>query len=372
MPQIGLKTLKTARRPTRQRNKSLTKNGMLRKVVITGGGGFLGKTILRHCRKRGWEVRAIGRTPRPEISMIDGVEFFALDIASEKNIPNLTQIFEGSDVVFHTAAKAGVWGKYKTFERSNFTGTQNVIKACLASGTRNLVYTGTPSVTFNGQSISGGNESMPYYTGNLSPYAKTKAMAEAAVRKAHSAQLRTVSLRPHLIWGPGDPHLLPRVIEQASQLKLRIVGDGKNRVDLTHVENAAHAHILAAEALLADAPAICAENLYGNGKAYFVSDGKPVELWTWINTFLKGLGIPAVSCNIPFKGAYRAGAFLEFFWKIFGIAGEPPITRFVATELSHDHWFDISALRNDLNYVPIVSNDDGVQALLSYFRGGRA
>lgn len=340
------------------------------RVAITGGAGFLGKNLLTACLERGWEVRALGRTPRPELAALDGVEFFSLDIASAKNLPKLSEIFSGCDVVFHTAAKAGVWGKYKTFERANLTGTQNVVAACKNAGTRNLVYTSTPSVTFNGNAISGGNESLPYYTGKLSPYAKTKAEAEAFVRAAHSPDLRTVSLRPHLIWGPGDPHLLPRVIDQASQMKLRIVGNGKNKVDLTHVKNAVHAHLLAADALLSDAPSVCAEAEAprGNGKAYFVSDGAPVVLWDWINTFLKSLGIPAVERAIPFKSAYRAAVFLEWFWKLFGVAGEPPITRFVATELSHDHWFDISALRKDLGYEPLVSDEEGMRDLIAYFR----
>ena len=334
-------------------------------AVITGGAGFLGKTIARQCRERDMRVRLVGRTPHPELAD-ENTEFFSLDISAKKNVPALAKIFDGADVVFHTAAKAGVWGKMRDFERANVAGTRNVIAACRAAGTRNLVHTSTPSVAFNGGDIRGGNESLPYCAGTLSPYAATKAEAERLVRAAHSPELRTVSLRPHLIWGADDPHLLPRVIERAAQMKLRIVGDGKNRVDLTHVENAAHAHLLAAEALLANAPALC-EN-FGNGKAYFVSDGAPVVLWDWINEFLNGVGVPAVSQRISFKSAYRAGTFLEFFWKIFGVAGEPPITRFVAIELSHDHWFDISAIRRDLGYAPRVVPAEAFSALISAFR----
>lgn len=336
-------------------------------VAITGGGGFLGKTILRQCCERGWRVRAIGRTSRPELSACPDVDFFPLDISLEKNVGELAKIFSGVDVVFHTAAKAGVWGKFRDFERANVAGTQNVLTACRSAGTRNLVYTSTPSVVFNGNAIAGGDESLPICDDKTpSFYARTKAAAEALVRAAHSPDLRTVSLRPHLIWGIGDPHLLPRVIAQAAQMKLRIVGDGKNKVDLTHVENAAHAHLLAAEKLLAN-DKVFDGTARGNGKVYFISDGKPVELWSWINTFLEAIGMPAIKQSISFKGAFFAGTLLEFFWKIFGVAGEPPITRFVATELSHDHWFDISAARRELGYEPLVSNDDGVRALAESF-----
>lgn len=335
------------------------------RAVIVGGGGFLGKTLSARCRERGWTTLVVGRTPRPELTEL-GVEFFPLDISLEKNIPALTKIFAGANVVFHTAAKAGVWGRFRDFERANVAGTRNVVAACRAANVRNLVYTSTPSVVFNGETIAGGNESMPLCTNAPSAYAQTKAEAEKIVRAAHSPSLRTVSLRPHLIWGVGDPHLLPRVVAQAAQMKLRIVGDGKNRVDLTHVKNAAHAHLLAADALLTDAPALCSAP-GGNGKVYFVSDGAPVNLWNWINAFLEGVGAPAVTRNVSFRAAFFAGTLLEFFWKIFGIAGEPPITRFVATELSHDHWFDISAIRRDLGYAPIVSNDAGVRELLDAF-----
>jgi len=334
------------------------------RVAITGGGGFLGKTILRQCRERGWLVRAIGRKPHPELSAENCVEFFPLDISLKKNVPALAKIFDGADVVFHTAAKAGIWGKFKDFERANVAGTENVIEACHVTGTKNLVYTSTPSVVFNGSQIAGGDESLPFCSDKIpSFYARTKATAEQIVRAAHSQNLRTVSLRPHLIWGIGDPHLLPRVIAQASQMKLRIVGDGKNKVDLTHVENATHAHLLAAEKLLADAPEIAGAP-HGNGKAFFISDGEPVELWSWINAFLEAVGMPAVTQSISFKSAFFAGTLLEFFWKIFGVAGEPPITRFVATELSHNHWFDISAARRELGYNPVISNDAGVRALV--------
>ena len=336
------------------------------RAAITGGGGFLGKAILRRCRARGWEVRAVGRAPRPELAA-EGVEYFRLDVSDEKNVPALAEIFSGADVVFHTAAKAGVWGKYKDFERANLAGTRCVVEACRRAGTRNLVHTSTPSVVFSGVSIAGGL-GVAVHEGQVG-LDVVNGRAIEHVRAAHAPGLRTVSLRPHLIWGPGDPHLLPRVIAQAAQMKLRIVGDGKNKVDLTHVENAAHAHLLAADALLADAPALCGDAApAGNGRAYFVSDGAPVVLWDWINAFLNGVGVPAVAQKISFGNAYRAGAFLEFFWKIFGVAGEPPITRFVATELSHDHWFDISAIRRDLGYAPVVSGDDGLRELIAAFR----
>lgn len=335
---------------------------MNKKIAITGGGGFLGSAIIRQCLSRGWEVRAIGRSARPDLSATPGVEYFCADIASSPK--QLEKIFAGTDLVFHTAAKAGIWGSRKSFSRTNVTGTQNVLNACRAAGVSRLIYTSTPSVTFNGQDICGGDESLPYCTSGISRYAATKAEAEQLVRAADCTELHTVSIRPHLIWGPGDPHLLPRVIAQASQGRLRIVGKGENKVDLTHVENAAHAHLLAAESLLRGETQAC-------GKAYFVSDGAPVVLWDWINSFLEAIGLRRLSAStaVPFKTAYYAGTFLEGFWKIFAVAGEPPMTRFVASELSKSHWFNIDAIRRDLGYAPIVSPETGFLQLIDTYKG---
>lgn len=335
---------------------------MSKKIAVTGGGGFLGRAIVRQCLARGWQVRVIGRRAQPDLAETPGVECFSADIS--KDVRALETIFSGTDLVFHVAAKAGVWGSRKSFFDANVSGTQNVLDACRANGVHNLVYTSTPSVTFNECEIDGGDESLPYCRSRLSNYAATKAEAEQRVRAANGESLRTISIRPHLIWGPGDPHLIPRVVEQAAQGRLRIVGNGKNKVDLTHVENAAHAHLLAAESLLRDETQAC-------GNAYFVSDNAPVVLWDWINSFLERIGLPRLrpETAVPFKTAYFAGALLEFFWKIFAVAGEPPMTRFVASELSKSHWFKTDAIRRDLGYAPLVNPDEALLQLVNTYKG---
>ncbi|MCD8284009.1 MAG: NAD-dependent epimerase/dehydratase family protein [Opitutae bacterium] len=340
---------------------------MIREAVIIGGSGFLGNAIARRCLASGWKVRAVGRKNHPEFAA-QGIDFARADIAKSPN--DLAEIFAGADVVFHIAAKTDVWGKVKDFRATNITGTQNVIDACKKSGVKNLVYASTPSVVFNEREIDGGDEAMPYCTSKLSLYALTKAEAERKIRAANCAELRTIALRPHLIWGLGDPHLVPRIIEQAAQGRLRIIGDGKNMVDLTHVENAAHAHVLAAE-ILADGAKSVATGADIGGNAYFVSDGAPVKLWSWVNNLLRQIGAPALreDRSVPLKSAYFAGTLLEFFWKIFGVAGEPPITRFVASELARNHWFKISAARRDLGYAPVVDPAEKFTELINFYKG---
>jgi nucleoside-diphosphate-sugar epimerase len=216
-------------------------------------------------------------------------------------------------------------------------------------------------VVYNGRDLAGADESLPLTRDCPSPYPLTKAAAEAEVLAAHGPGLRTVALRPHLIWGPGDPHLVPRILSRARAGRLRIVGTGANRVDMVHVENAADAHV-AAEAALAEpsGPA--------GGKAYFITNGEPVVLWEWINALLVALGETPVTRQISLGAASAIGAACEAAWTVLPLGGEPPMTRFVAAELAKDHWFDISAARRDLGYQPKVTMAAGTAALIESLR----
>ena len=178
---------------------------------------------------------------------------------------------------------------------------------------------------------------------------------------ANSSALNTVSIRPHLIWGPGDPHLLPRVIQAAAEGKLMIVGDGRNMVDMTYIDNAVEAHIKAAEALHR-APEVA------GGKTYFVSDGKPVLLWEWIAGLLKKLAINPPSKSISYRKAYFIGACLEVIYGFLPFAAEPPMTRFVAGQFAFSHYFNISAAERDLGYKPVIDHDEALKRTIEYLK----
>lgn len=304
------------------------------KAVVTGGNGFLGSHIVRRLLERGDEVVVFARKP-------DGLPAEALAKAGDiRDADDIAAAVEGADVVFHTAAKAGVWGDRDEYFGINLTGTRNVLTACHKHGVRRLVYTSTPSVVFEHGDINGGNEDLPYAKRFLSHYAASKAQAEAEVLAANGVNgLQTVALRPHLIWGHGDPHLTPRVIERAKAGKLKRVGDGTNRVDITHVLDAAEAHVLALDNI---------ERLAG--KAFFISS-ETVNLWDWINALLQHAGLQPITKSVSRATAYRAGALLEFVYGLLGL-GEPPMTRFVAENLATSHWFDITRARNELGYQP--------------------
>ncbi|MBM4367576.1 MAG: NAD-dependent epimerase/dehydratase family protein [Deltaproteobacteria bacterium] len=314
------------------------------KALVTGGHGFLGAEIVRQLRALGHEATPVSRQ-----SGVDITEPGSLRAA-----------LAGHDTVFHVAALAGVWGRRQDFERTNVEGTRNVLAACRDMCITRIIYTSSPSVTFDGADHLNASNDLPYPARWLADYPRTKAEAERLVLAANDGNLATVALRPHLIYGPGDPHLLPRLLARARAGRLRIVGAGDNLVSLSFVENAASAHVAAALAL---APgAACA------GKAYFVNDAEPVRVWDWLNEVFAGLGLPAVTRRVPAGVAYAAGALLEGAWSLLGLGGEPPMTRFVARQLSTSHTYDLGPARRDLGWTPAVSGREAQDRTIAALR----
>ncbi|MFH0729283.1 MAG: NAD-dependent epimerase/dehydratase family protein [Pseudomonadota bacterium] len=322
------------------------------RILVTGGGGFLGGAIVDGLVSRGEKVSSFSRGTYPTLSRM-GVRQIAGDLRSPTDVRHACK---GIDAVFHVAAKAGVWGTYREYYEINYLGTRNVIDACRAEGVKRLIHTSSPSVVFTGEDMAGVNESVSYPTRYHAPYPATKALAERAVIAAADHTLSTVTLRPHLIWGPGDNHLVPRILSRAAQL--RIVGKGDNLVDTTYIDNAAAAHILAADRLAID-PKL-------SGKVYFISQGDPIALWEMVNAILKAGGLPPIRNHIPYHVAWTIGFFMEGVHRLFRLKGEPRMTRFVANELASTHWFDIRAAREELGYIPQVSTREGLQRLSNW------
>ena len=329
------------------------------KALVTGGGGFLGLAIVRQLINRGDRVVSFSRGEYPQLAEL-GVEQRRGDLS---DLNALVDAAKGCDVVFHVAAKAGIWGEFKEYYQANVAGTENVIAACRVHSIDRLVYTGSPSVVFDGSDVEGGDESLPYPSRYEAHYPHSKAIAEKAVLAANSHALATVSLRPHLIWGPGDNHLVPRIVAKGRAGALRRIGHSPCLVDTVFVENAAEAHLNAADRLAPGAPPA--------GKAYFISNGEPIPLWDMVNHILAAAGLPPVTRHVPPSLAYAAGAVCEVVWKTMNLSGEPPMTRFVANELSTSHWFDISAARRDLGYTPRISIEEGLKILRDSFAKSR-
>ena len=325
-------------------------------ALVTGGGGFLGLAIVEQLIARGDQVRSFARSAYPGLAKL-GVEVLRGDLRDARAVGRACA---GCDVVFHVAAKAGIWGRYAAYFEPNVRGTQNVLAACREHGVHRLVYTSSPSVVFDGRSMEGVDESVPYPRTHRSHYSATKALAEQAVLAANGETLRTLALRPHLVWGPRDTHLVPRVVTQGRAGTLRRVGDGTNKVDTTYIDNAARAHVLAVDAL--------ETNPRAAGRSFFISQGEPTALWEIINGILAAARLPPVTRSVPQGVAWSAGAILEAAYALFRLEGEPRMTRFVARELATAHWFDITAARTELGYEPVISIKEGLCRLEAWLQ----
>ena len=330
-------------------------------ALVTGGGGFLGRYLCQQLIARGDRVRSFGRGAYPELEAL-GVEVVRGDITDAAAVADTCKAV---DCVFHVAALPGVAMRPQPYYDVNLKGTRNLLIACQKNKVTRLVHTSSPSITFDGQAQCGVDESAPlgldWLEKHRSYYSHSKALAEKLILQANCNELKTCAIRPHLIWGPRDQHLIPRLIQRAKSGRLRRVGDGENLVDMIYVENAAQAHLQAADALDQQHSPVA-------GKAYFLSQGEPVNCWQWIDQILALAELPPVHKSISYRAAWRIGSALENVYRLLRLKGEPPMTRFVAAQLATSHWFDISAARRDFGYEPQVSTVEGMQRLGAWMR----
>lgn len=330
------------------------------KVLVTGGSGFLGKALCRALVAKGDDVTSLQRHHSAELEGI-GVRQVLGALDDEVKV---LQALNGIDAVIHNAAMASGWGAWDDYYRTNVTGTKCLLQACRSNGIHRFVYTSTPSVVHAGRhAVAGGNESNTPYGRHFSAhYPHTKMLAERAVLAANDPALATVALRPRLIWGPGDTQLLPRLVERAKAGRLRFIGDGNNRMDCTYIDNVVDAHLLALARI--EPGAACA------GKAYFISNGEPWPIRDIVNGLLAAADAPLVKKSLPFPLAYAIGVVCEGIWRIGHLGGEPPMTRFLAEQLSTEHWYDCSQAQRDFGYTPAISMDEGLRRLRAALHEG--
>ena len=326
------------------------------RVLVTGGGGFLGGAIVDRLLERELEVCSFARGQYPHL-VARGVQVISGDLRDAAAVNTAVM---GCDAVFHVAALPGIWGPWRLYRDINVGGADNVLSACLRQGVSKLIYTSTPSVVHAGGDLSNVDESTPYAKHFSTHYPRSKAIAEQRILQANGKQgLSTVALRPHLIWGPGDNHLVPRLISKARAGRLRLLGDGSQLVDSVYIDNAADAHLCALDRLVPDAD--CA------GKAYFITQGKPLPIRQLINGILDAAGLAPVTKTIHPRLAWLAGAVFELVYGTLRLPSEPPMTRFVAEQLSTEHWYNISAAKRDLGYRVGVSFQQGLERLKADF-----
>ncbi|MCP4310464.1 MAG: NAD-dependent epimerase/dehydratase family protein, partial [Bacteroidetes bacterium] len=310
------------------------------KVLVTGGGGFIGMALIKRLIKEGHKVTSFSRREYP-LHWALGISSIQADV---RDLDALEKACKGKDMVFHLAAKVGIWGDYKEYQTINEIGTFNVIKACRKEGVGRIVSTSASCVVFDGSDLEGIDESYPYPETHGSHYASTKAMAERLILEANSEELKTISLRPHLVWGPYDTHLIPGILNRVGSGKMRRIGDKEHFIDTTYIDNMVDALVLAAEALKSNPKAA--------GKALFITNGEPARVWDFINSIIQIAGHPPIRRKIPDRLALFAAGISEWIHRLLKIKSEPFMTRYAIREMITNHWYDISAAREILGYEP--------------------
>ncbi len=346
---------------------NLLKNHNSKKVLITGASGFVGSTLIKALLDLGFHVNTLQRGNYPELNLANVTNFKAnLAQIDSHNLEIIKESIRGVEIIFHVASKIGMWGNYDDYYQTNVIGTKNLLQLAKENHIKYFIYTSTPSVVFGKDDICGKDESIDYPKLHLNYYGKTKRIAEELILSSASSNFFTAAIRPHLIFGPGDKQLIPKVIKAHIEQKLKIIGDGNNLVDVSFIDNVIDAHLKLLLQMLTDPKKV-------SGKPYFIGQNSPVKLWDFTNTIFDGIGLKPVTKKIPLKTAYYLGATIEVFFKILNIKNyDPPMTRFIALQLGKSHYFSHQNAINDFGYEEVVSTEEGLKLLIDDYRSGKS
>ncbi|MDN8549137.1 NAD-dependent epimerase/dehydratase family protein [Microbacterium sp. NM3R9] len=323
-------------------------------VLATGTSGFLGRTVVTELIAAGHDVRTLQRRP----SRVDG----ARDIlGSVTDAAAVAEAVEGVEAVVHLAAKVSLAGDKREFRAVNVDGTRTLLDAAARAGVTRFVNVSSPSVAHAGSALSGAGADPADPVNARGDYARTKAEAELLALARDSATMRVVAIRPHLVWGPGDPQLTERIVSRARRGTLPLLNGGTALIDATYVDNAASGIVAA----LHRAAAV-------GGRAYVLTNGEPRPVGDLMAGICRAAGVPVPRFSVPAGVARAAGGAIETLWRVRPGMDEPPMTRFLAEQLSTAHWFDQTDIRRDLQWTPTVSLDDGLDRLARHYADARA
>lgn len=319
------------------------------RVLVTGASGMLGRAVAARLVADGHDVRTLQRSA----SQVDG----AHDVAGSVTDPDVVRTaLRDREAVVHLAAKVTIVGPYEQFEAVNVGGTRLLLDAARSAGVGRFVHVSTPSVAHHGRSLAGAGAGPADPEHARGSYARTKATAELLALAAHDpAGLHVIVVRPHVVWGPGDTQLVGRIVDRARSGRLPVLGDGAALIDTTYVDNAVDALVAA---LHADAAVY--------GEPYVVTNGEPRPVVELLAGICAASGVPVPHRHVPAALARGAGALLDAAWRTLPLAGEPPLTRFVAEQLSTAHWFDQRRTREALGWTPRIRLDDGLARLAQW------
>ncbi|WGW11029.1 NAD-dependent epimerase/dehydratase family protein [Saxibacter everestensis] len=320
------------------------------RVLVTGASGLLGGAVATRLAAAGHRVRTFQRSP----AGLAGIE----DInGSVTDVEAVLAAVDGCDAVVHLAAKVSFAGELREFEAINIDGTNNLLTAARRAGVTRFVMVSSPSVAHAGSSLVGVGAEPADPERARGHYARTKASAELLALAQDSNSLSVVAVRPHIVWGPGDTQLVARVVDRASRHRLPLLDHGTALIDTTYIDNAASAIVAALE-----------RATVAHGQALVVSNGEPRPVAELIAGICAAAGVPAPAWRVPASAARLAGGVVERVWQVRRGQDEPPMTRFLAEQLSTAHWFDQRRTREVLDWRPEVSLDQGFERLARSYR----
>ncbi len=328
------------------------------RVLVTGGSSLLARRTAESLIRRGDDVVCLQRHPAD----IDSEQILG-DIRDRALIASAAK---GCDAIVHAAAKVGVVGRWDEYRSINVDGTAAVIAAARLRGVSRVVHVSTPSVAHSGHALIGVGATPPIVGRRGAFYAESKALGERLAIAACCDDLAVVAIRPHLVWGPCDTQLVGRIVARARAGRLALVGDGSALIDTTYIDCAAEALVAAVDAAVPAARCV--------GNAYVIANGEPRPIRELVLGICHAAGIEAEPHEVPRRVALAVGSAVELAWQIAARLGrsvsEPPLTRFVAEQLGTAHWFDQRPARDDLGWRPIVSVDEGLDRLASWYSNG--
>ncbi len=327
------------------------------RVLVTGSTSMIGRAVVDRLLARGDRVTTLQRTPPNETTGRDETTGRVVSVTgSVTDADAVRRACAGQDAVIHLAARVGVVGTWAEFVETNVDGTRLLISAARRAGVGRFVYVSSPSVAHAGDPIMGDGATPADPDAAHGHYARSKALAERQALAASNAAMPIVAIRPHLVWGPGDTQLVGRIVERARSGRLRLVGSGLALFDTTYVDNAADALVAALDR---------AQSL--GGQAYVVSNGEPRTMLELTTRIVEAAGVTWTPRSVPTGVALVAGSVVERVWSWTRRTDDPPITHFIAEQLSTAHWFDQRQTRTALGWTPSVPLDEGFARLQSWF-----
>ncbi len=317
-------------------------------AFVTGGSGFIGGRLIERLVRDGWRVRALARSDSSAAKVTGlGAEPVKGDLSDAEAIRAGA---EGCEHAFHAAAHLGEWGAPEEFERDNVRGTRNALEGTRAADVRRFVHVGTEAALLAGAPLVNVNEDAPLRPDSKALYPATKAMAEKAVRDANGDGFETTVVRPRLVWGPGDTTIVPSLAAAIEKKRFSWIGGGRHLTATTHVDNTVEGLVLGA-------------TRGRPGGVYFVTDGEPAVFRDFITALLRANGIDPPDRNTPAPVARLAAGVSEAIWRTFKLNGSPPVTRLAYWLSAQECTIDISRARSELGYEPVISREQGLEAL---------